>query len=83
MREKLHKAGLASIKDEMALPRVLASATKAIARQEKSPIPDYPGRAGEDHICFRWRICQSREQIESKPLFCEQGGKWIAKVLGD
>jgi hypothetical protein len=46
MREKLHKAALASIKEEMALPRVSASAIKAIARQEKSPIADYPGPAG-------------------------------------
>jgi hypothetical protein len=46
MREKLNKAALASTKDEMALPRGSASAIKAIARQEKSPIPDYPGPAG-------------------------------------
>jgi hypothetical protein len=43
MREKLHKATLASIKEEMALPRVSASAIKAIACQEKSPTADYPG----------------------------------------
>jgi hypothetical protein len=46
MRENLHKGGLASIKEEMALPRVSASAIKAIARQEKSPIADYSGSAG-------------------------------------
>ena len=45
MREKLHKAALASIKAEMASPRVSASATKAITRQHKPPMPDYPGRA--------------------------------------
>jgi hypothetical protein len=45
MREKLHKAALASIKEEMALPRVAASAINAIAHQEKSPMPDYPGLA--------------------------------------
>jgi hypothetical protein len=45
MREKLHKGALASIKEEMALPRVSASATKAIARQEKLPTADYPGSA--------------------------------------
>jgi hypothetical protein len=43
MREKLHKAALASIKEEMASPRVSASATRAIALQDKSPITDYPG----------------------------------------
>jgi hypothetical protein len=43
MREKLHKGALASIKEEMALPRVSASAIKAICRQEKTSIPDYPG----------------------------------------
>ena len=46
MREKLHKAVLSSVKDERALPRESASATKAIVRQEKSPIPDYPGPGG-------------------------------------
>jgi hypothetical protein len=46
MREKLHKTALASIKEEMALPRVSASATKAIARQEKLPTADYPGSGG-------------------------------------
>src|ERR1700726_966742 len=45
MREKLHKAALASIKEEMASPRVSASATRAIARQDISPITDYPGSA--------------------------------------
>ena len=45
MREKLHKAVLSSVKDERALPRESASATKAIVRQEKSPMPDYPGPA--------------------------------------
>ena len=43
MREKLHKAALANIKEEMALHRVSASAIKAIAHQEKSPIPGCPG----------------------------------------
>jgi hypothetical protein len=33
----------------MALPRVSASATKAIARQEKLPSADYPGPAGRTH----------------------------------
>jgi hypothetical protein len=46
MREKLDKTALASIKDEMALPRVSASAIKAICRQEKTSIPDYPGPGG-------------------------------------
>jgi hypothetical protein len=43
MREKLHKGALASIKEEMALPRVTASAIGAIGRREKTSIPDYPG----------------------------------------
>jgi hypothetical protein len=46
MREKLHKGALASIKEEMALPRVTASATRAIGRQEKPSIPDYPVTGG-------------------------------------
>src|ERR1700693_127830 len=46
MREKLHKAALANIKEDIALPRVSASAIKAIARQEKSPIPGCPGTPG-------------------------------------
>jgi hypothetical protein len=46
MREKPHKTALASIKEEMVLPRVSASATKAIARQEKLPTADCPGSAG-------------------------------------
>ena len=45
MREKIHKTALASMREEMALPRVSASATKAIARQEKLPTADYPGSA--------------------------------------
>jgi len=32
MRDKLYKAALASIKEKMTLPRVLASAIKAIGR---------------------------------------------------
>ena len=44
MRERLHKAALASIKEEMALHRVSASAIKAIARQKKPLI--YPQPAG-------------------------------------
>jgi hypothetical protein len=46
MREELHKTALASIKEEMALPRVSASAIKAIGRQEKLPTADYPASAG-------------------------------------
>ena len=46
MHEKLHKTALANIKEEMALPRVSASAIKAIARQEKPPIAAYPEPAG-------------------------------------
>jgi hypothetical protein len=46
MREKPHKTALARIKEQMALPRVSASATEAIARQEKLPIADYPGSTG-------------------------------------
>ena len=46
MREKLRKATLANIQEEMALPRVSASALKAIARQEKPPIAAYPEPAG-------------------------------------
>ena len=46
MREKLSKAALAIVKEEMALPRVSASAIRAIARQEKPAIPAYPAPAG-------------------------------------
>jgi hypothetical protein len=46
MREKLRKATLANIQEEMALPRVSASALKAIARQEKPSVLDYPGSGG-------------------------------------
>ena|ERR1700730_16399850 len=46
MRERLHKAAMASIKKEMALRPVSASAIKAIARQENLAIPAYPAPAG-------------------------------------
>ena len=46
MRQKLRKATLANIQEEMALPRVSASALKAIARQEKPAIPAYPAPDG-------------------------------------
>jgi|ERR1700736_4461870 hypothetical protein len=46
MRDKLHKGALARIKEEMALPRVTASAIKAIGRQEKTSVLDYPGSVG-------------------------------------
>jgi hypothetical protein len=46
MREELHKDALARIKEEMALPRVTASAIKAIGRQEKTSVLDYPGSGG-------------------------------------
>jgi hypothetical protein len=45
-REKLPKGPLANIKEEMALPRMSASAAKAICRQEKTSILDYPGAGG-------------------------------------
>jgi hypothetical protein len=46
MREKLRKATLANIQEEMALPRVSASALKAIGRQEKTLVLDCPGSGG-------------------------------------
>src|ERR1700731_3919914 len=46
MREELHKDVLARIKEEMALPRVAASAIKAIDRQEKTSVLDCPGSGG-------------------------------------
>jgi hypothetical protein len=45
MRKKFRNGALASVKEEMAFPRVSALAIKAIARQEKSPSVDYPGPA--------------------------------------
>ena len=70
MREELHKDGLASIKDEMALPRVLASATKAIARQEKSPIPDYPGRTpGKIISAFAGVYARVASKLKVSPSF--------------
>jgi len=68
MRETLHKAAPASIKEEMALPRVSASTIKAIvARKNRRSL----GVRLEHHTCFRWRIRQNREQSESKSLFRE------------
>jgi hypothetical protein len=46
MREKLYKGALASIKEEMALSRVSASAIKAICRQENTLILDHEGPGG-------------------------------------
>ena len=70
MREKLHKAGLASIKDEMALPRVSASATKRIARQEKSPIPDYSGRTpGKIISAFAGVYARIASKLKVSPSF--------------
>ncbi len=46
MLEKLHKGALASVKEAMALPRVTASAIKAIGRQEKTSMPDDPVTGG-------------------------------------
>jgi hypothetical protein len=73
MREKLHKGALASIKEEMALPRVTASAIRAIGRQEKSSIPDYPvtgGRApGKIISAFAGVYARIASKLKVSPSF--------------
>jgi hypothetical protein len=70
MHEKVKKAALASIKAEMALPRVSASATKAITRQQKPPMPDYPGRApGNIVSAFAGVYARIASKLKVSPSF--------------
>jgi hypothetical protein len=89
MREELHKGALARKKEEMAFPRVAASAIKAIGRQEKTSVLECPGSVGRTPgkiiSAFAGVYARIAKKLEVSPTFVSKvasGSRKSSQVEG-